>query len=192
MVKNLSRRHIASVLSVLALLNAPDLAHSSYQPRSIANYEVQPISPAVVSERYTGFILARNPNLQESEALHIAEQTTKWASQFALDEKLLLAIMSQESSFVKSASSHAGAKGLMQVLPKYHRTKLDTAKVVVGTSNLFSVETSIYLGAWIFRECLNRYSTVKNALRCYEGSVGKRSEYDKLVLKNYQELLNTL
>ena len=93
-----------------------------------------------------------------------------------LNPQLVLAMIKQESNFNKFAKSRAGAKGLMQVMPKWHRDKLKGR-------NPYSEKVSIEVGSIIFRDCLDRFSNNKRrAFSCYSG--GAKNYMSKVT--NYQ------
>jgi len=57
-------------------------------------------------------------------------------------------MMRNESGFESTAKSKQGAKGLMQVMPKYHREK-------ISSRNPYDVVVSIDVGARVLREYLD-------------------------------------
>lgn len=70
------------------------------------------------------------------------------AERLNLDPMRILAITRVESRFNPNATSHHGAKGLMQVLPRWHRDKLR------GRSP-YNPDTSIEVGSRIYKEYLD-------------------------------------
>jgi soluble lytic murein transglycosylase len=49
--------------------------------------------------------------------LHYRESVERWAAARDLPVPLVLGVIRQESAFDLSATSHAGARGLMQIMP---------------------------------------------------------------------------
>lgn len=93
-----------------------------------------------------------------------------------LDPQLVLGIIEVESRFRKYAISHAGARGLMQVMPFW------TTEARRTGDNLFHLRTNLIYGCWILRHYLDRENgDYFRALGRYNGSLGK-SEYPNLVL----------
>lgn len=94
-----------------------------------------------------------------------------------VDTDVIFGLIATESSYNRLAKSSEGAKGLTQVIPRYHKKKL------VGR-NLFKIEDSVYAGIAVYRECLeNNRHNKKQALKCYVGSKGKKGErYAKTVM----------
>ena len=118
----------------------------------------------------------------KDDARAIVKYTMKWAKQFNLDPKLILAIQKEESRFDKYAISTAGALGLMQVIPKWHLDKIVDAKKLTGNPELFNIETNIYLGVRVIHDCLKQFKVDRALETCYSGGhVG----YANRVLNNY-------
>ncbi len=70
------------------------------------------------------------------------------------------------------AHSVAGAKGLMQVIPKYHLDKLMDHG---GEHVLLEPEVNIQVGAQILREYLRRFGETETALQMYAGAFDEPS-----------------
>jgi len=80
------------------------------------------------------------------------------AKRFEYPASLIFAIARQESAWQKDATSHANARGLMQLIPS---TALDAAKKVGvrhKTSQLYIPEHNILLGSFHVSELLEKYS----------------------------------
>jgi soluble lytic murein transglycosylase-like protein len=97
-----------------------------------------------------------------------------------LDPLLLLAMISVESRFNPFAESALGAKGLMQIIPKYHQDKLEA---LGGDAAVLDPETNIRLGAQILREYVARTGTLEAALQFYNGAASDASgQYAQKIL----------
>jgi soluble lytic murein transglycosylase-like protein len=80
----------------------------------------------------------------------------------------VLAVIDVESAFDPAAVSHAGARGLMQVMPFWLK------EIGRPEDDLFDVETNLRMGCTILRHYLNRArGDVTEALARYNGSYGK-------------------
>jgi len=88
--------------------------------------------------------------------------------------------MRTESGFISNAKSRYGAIGLMQVVPRYHREKLQKR-------NPNKESVSIEVGVQILKDCFNKFNDNKyKSLNCYSGGGGKK--YSTTV-NNYQKSL---
>lgn len=99
------------------------------------------------------------------------EYVNKYADMFDLDPDMLNAIMYQESTGNPRAVSPAGAAGLMQLMPA-------TAEAL-GVTDRFNPEQSIFGGAKLLREELDRFGDPELALIAY--NAGSRN------LKNWMK-----
>ena len=97
------------------------------------------------------------------------------AESAGLDPQLVLAVIDIESNFNRYALSHAGAQGLMQVMPFW--------KDVYGRPNddLYNPLISLRYGCTILRHYMDLHSNPIDALAAYNGSLGK-SKYPNKVL----------
>jgi len=84
----------------------------------------------------------------------------------SLDPQLVLAVIDIESNFDRYALSHAGAQGLMQVMPFW--------KDIYGRpdDDLYNPITSLRYGCTILRHYIDRHRTIEDALAAYNGSLG--------------------
>jgi soluble lytic murein transglycosylase-like protein len=89
------------------------------------------------------------------------------AREVGLDPLLVLAVISVESRFNPIAESVMGAKGLMQIIPKYHADKLAAAG---GEDAVFDPESNIEVGARILQEYVRRTGTLEAGLQFYNGA----------------------
>lgn len=91
-----------------------------------------------------------------------------------LDPQLVLAVIDIESNFNRFAISHAGAQGLMQVMPFW--------KDVYGKPNddLFNPLVSLRYGCTILRHYMDKYEDPRKALAAYNGSLGRDIYPDKV------------
>jgi soluble lytic murein transglycosylase-like protein len=80
---------------------------------------------------------------------------------------LILAVMAVESRYNPVAESNMGAKGLMQVMPKFHQEKLLEHG---GEPALLNPEVNIQVGAQILREYVRRFGELETALQMYAGA----------------------
>ena len=84
-------------------------------------------------------------------------------------KNILIAIARVESRFDPHAISKAGAKGLMQVLPKIWTKKLKEEGSLDDERDLFLIDISIKSGHRIFVDYLDSSKTIEEALTKYVG-----------------------
>lgn len=87
--------------------------------------------------------------------------------QHSVDPLLILAVMAVESRYNPVAESSVGAKGLMQIIPRYHLEKLLDHG---GEDALLDPEVNIMVGARILREYQRRLGDTEAALQMYAGA----------------------
>jgi soluble lytic murein transglycosylase-like protein len=112
------------------------------------------------------------------------------AQEVGLDPLLVLAVISVESRFNPIAQSVMGAKGLMQIIPKYHRAKLVE---LGGEAALWDPEANIRVGALILQEYVTRTGTLEAGLQYYNGAFWDgRALYAQKVLSERARLLEVV
>lgn len=108
------------------------------------------------------------------------------ANRHRLDPLLILAVVAVESRFNPIAESGAGAKGLMQVIPRFHLDKLEEHG---GEKAVLDPATNVLVGAAILREYLNRTGEMSAALQMYNGALNDADRrYSRKVLSEHQRL----
>ena len=92
----------------------------------------------------------------------------KYSQQLQLDPYLLAALMAQESTFTADIRSSANARGLMQLMPSTARryaTKLGIKPFT--TALLTQPEVNVRIGAYYFKELMDRFGGAHFALASY-------------------------
>ena len=125
-----------------------------------------------------------NKNISKAQAETIVLHVFNEAKRHKIDPLLLLAIIRSESTFNSNARSSEGARGLMQVLPRWHRDK-------IRGRNINDVKVNIEVGTTIINDCLNKYNdNVNRALGCYLGD--RSAEYVAKISATHRELKQIL
>jgi soluble lytic murein transglycosylase-like protein len=94
-------------------------------------------------------------------------------SRTGVDPLLILAVMAVESRFNPIAESVVGAKGLMQVIPKFHQDKLDA---LGGEDAVLDPMTNVMVGARILKDAVRRGGGLMPGLQLYAGAFGDDSQ----------------
>lgn len=101
---------------------------------------------------------------------YIENITKETAAKYNLDNKLLLAIIKQESGFNSNAVSSAGAQGLMQLMPETARK--------LGVNNPFDPAQNVDAGARHIKGLLAKYrGNLVLALAAYNAGGAKVDKY---------------
>ncbi|MBL8421761.1 MAG: transglycosylase SLT domain-containing protein [Dechloromonas sp.] len=103
-----------------------------------------------------------------------------------LDPLLIIAVIGVESAFNPYSQSVVGAKGLMQVVPRYHLDKLPDD---VDASGFLDPLTNVRVGAKVLHESISRSGGVENGLQQFGGAVNDPDRrYSTKVLAEKQRL----
>jgi soluble lytic murein transglycosylase-like protein len=113
------------------------------------------------------------------------EEAHAAAEAFAVDPLLVLAVMAVESRFDPHARSGYGARGLMQVVPRFHREKLAEHG---GEAALSDPRVNVLVGTQILKESLGRSGGVRAGLQRYAGWEDEDQRYARKVLAEKQRL----
>ncbi len=100
--------------------------------------------------------------------LQLLKQIHAEATRAELAPELVLAVIEVESNFDRWALSHAGAQGLMQVMPFWLK------EIGKPDDNLFHVHTNLRLGCTILKYYLDKENgDLTRGLARYNGSLGR-------------------
>lgn len=140
------------------------------------------LSPAAASvfPHYRNYIQRHNKRLQTAQADAITYAILRFSEEYDLDPRLVVATVIAESDFRIAETSHAGAMGLIQLMPdEVQRLRL---------SNPYDPVQNIAGGVFLIKERLNRYSRSPNfkdataehiilALASYNAGMGAVKKY---------------
>jgi len=117
--------------------------------------------------------LAKFYRRSESDIRRYVRFAHESAQRNGVDPLLIVGIMCVESSLNPKATSHKGAKGLMQVLVAAHTKRF---KPFGGTKNAYDPRTSVEVGTRIIGGMIARTGTVKGGLKHYVGAANFRTD----------------
>lgn len=124
-------------------------------------------TPVEREQRAVSEYIAKRYRVSESAISEYVAAAYRAGAQYSLDPLLILAVMAVESRYNPVAESGVGARGLMQVMPKFHLEKLADHG---GADALLEPEVNIQVGARILREYLRRFRDTEAALQMYNGA----------------------
>lgn len=108
------------------------------------------------------------PSVSHQEKREVADSIYDACKMYDLPVELVLAVIETESAFNDTATSHKGALGLMQVLPRTGRAIAKEINVELGEKiGLFDRRTNILLGSYYLKKMLSRYKRLDHALLAY-------------------------
>jgi soluble lytic murein transglycosylase-like protein len=167
---------------------------SAQQPHAAQSVDTTPsrettvvLTPAEEGRyRVLAEYVAKRYRVSQQVAFDLVAVAHKAGREFQLDPLLIIAIISVESSFNPIAESVAGAKGLMQIIPKYHGDKLSEYG---GPDAVFDPAANIQVGAKILREYIRITGNLGSALQMYNGALSDTEDlYTNKVLSVKQRL----
>jgi len=130
--------------------------------------------PAAIAEgveereqRALAEFISKRWRIAETAATSFVSIAYRAGERYSVDPVLILSVVAIESRFNPVAESVVGAKGLMQIIPKYHLDKLLDHG---GEEALLDPEVNINVGAQILHEYYRRLQDQEAALQRYAGA----------------------
>lgn len=147
-------------------------------------------APADPARQAAAEYLARKYRVAREAAGEFVAAAFAAGHRVGVDPLLILAVMAVESRFNPIAESEMGAKGLMQVIPRFHPEKLAE---VGGESAVLDPHANILVGAQILREYIRKAGGVESGLQLYAGAAeDPAAQYAQRVLAERQRLEQAL
>ena len=180
------------------------LATLSEQPvlpgvSSVTALEAAPRAPADVADRAAAPAAVLSPRMQGAldyvkrrykvapEALvPVFEIAQLIGKEMRIDPLLIVAMIGIESGFNPFAESSFGARGLMQVIPRFHRDKVPQG---ANDSSLLDPVVNIRVGVLVLEEAIRRSGgSLIAGLQQYAGSSDTQASYANKVLAEKERL----
>ncbi|MDH3319823.1 MAG: lytic transglycosylase domain-containing protein [Betaproteobacteria bacterium] len=137
-------------------------------------------------QRAVAEFIARRYRVAETASTAFVSTAYRVGHEFAVDPLLILAVMAIESRYNPVAESSMGAKGLMQIIPRFHQEKLLEHG---GEHALLDPEVNIQVGTEILREYMRRFGQTEAALQKYAGAFDEpTAQYSGKVLAEKDRL----
>ena len=140
-----------------------------FEPSAVAAGPIQSQAETAVEreQRAVTEFIAKRYRVSDAAIASYVAAAYRAGEQYSVDPLLILAVMAVESRYNPVAESLVGAKGLMQVIPKYHLDKLVDHG---GEPALLEPEVNILVGTQILREYQRRFRDTETALQAYAGA----------------------
>ncbi len=163
--KVLSNTTAANFGSLLLNKNSLDVNGEIYNNKSLSNLSMAQALQNIEPENETSSI--NSTYASKSQLISMINQV---AQKHGVDEKLVQALIKQESGFNPNAKSKVGAIGLMQLMPS-------TAKAM-GVKNPYNAAQNVEGGVKYLKSMLNKYNgNIILALAAYNAGPGAVDKY---------------
>ena len=137
-------------------------------------------------QRAVAEFIAKRYRVADDAVARFVSEAYNAGHRFGVDPLLIISVMAIESRFNPVAQSDLGAKGLMQVIPKYHPEKVSEYG---GAEALLNPEVNIQVGTQILHEYLRRFGGTQAALQVYAGAAEEpTAQYANKVLAERSRL----
>jgi len=134
--------------------------------------------------------LARRYKVAQDATEQLVGAAYEAGNRLGMDPLLILAVMAVESRFNPIAESVMGAKGLMQVIPKFHQDKLEEHG---GEDSVLDPMTNILVGTRILKDAVRRGGGLMPGLQLYAGAFGDDGQqYAQKVIAEKERMQQTL
>lgn len=131
-------------------------------------FEPSSLSAILSATQQSSAVPMKNTSIGDDSYRDIISQA---ANKYNLPDKLISAVIKQESNFNNGVVSHAGAQGLMQLMP-------GTAKFL-GVKDSFDPVQNVMGGAKYLRQMLNQFGgNIELALAAYNAGPGNVKKHD--------------
>ena len=175
---------------VSALPGLPNLAELTDLAIAAESLEPTPAveaAPAVLSSRMLGALdyVTRRYRVSPEALVPVFEVAQLIGKERRIDPLLIVAIIGIESGFNPFAESAMGARGLMQIIPRFHRDKVPEG---AGDGSLLDPLVNIRVGVHVLEEAIRRRGSLVAGLQYYAGSSEPEGSYASKVLAEKERL----
>lgn len=158
-------------------------------PKSALN-ELEKMTPSMQTKvaNIATFIRSVNSRIDKKTAWREAAAIVHYCAKYNISTELAVGIAKTESNFDPGLTSKAGARGVMQVMWKYHAGMLQAKGIASSKEHLFDPERGIESGILLLSRYVETYGSIQKALNRYYGKVSE--SYVKKVDRNVAMLQN--
>ena len=159
---------VACVLAASAVFTLGAGRTLTAQGPSVEPIEVTPEVTPAPDPRRTALVdyLSDRYRRGPEETATFVDEAHAAGEVFNVDPLLVLAVMSVESRFDPAARSGFGARGLMQIVPRFHRDKLAEHG---GERAILDPRVNVLVGTQILKDYLRQNGSLQAGLQRYAG-----------------------
>jgi soluble lytic murein transglycosylase len=159
---------------------------------------------ATIISKTVQYLKGKKISTTDEKLKTIANSVYEESQKYAIDYRLILAVMKVESNFKNEAISRKGARGLLQVKPSLAKyiakdANMQTEKII----SLHEPETNIKIGVNYLSKLLDMFEDLASALHAYNVGPAKvkktsndnaplSTRFTKKVMNEYQQIIEVL
>ena len=169
---------------VLSSIRPAKLASETAAQAEESDIDLSSLGSADEHTRISTFLAKKYQVSQEATKLLVGAAYLA-AKETGVEPHLILSVMAIESRFHPFAESPMGAKGLMQVIPKFHMDKFEP---LGGQEAVLNPVANIKVGAMILKDYIQRFGGIEAGLKAYSGATGDDFGYPNKVIAERDRL----
>jgi soluble lytic murein transglycosylase len=161
---------------------------------------------AIIVSKTVRYLRGKGISTTDEKLKTIANSVYEESQKYAIDYRLILAVMKVESNFKNEAISSKGARGLLQVKPslaKYIAKDNGMEVTEVTSRSLHEPETNIKIGVNYLSKLIDMFENLTSALHAYNVGPSKvkkigalntapSTRFTKKVMNEYQQIIEAL
>ncbi len=118
--------------------------------------------------------------LKRAYPLHYHDFVQEACQKYNVEKELVFAVIREESKFKKEACSHAGAIGLMQIMPEtFFWLQKNNSAYEMDENHLKDPKVNIEYGTYLLSLLQKKYSEKRTALCAYNAGIGNVDKWLK-------------
>lgn len=161
---------------------------------------------AMIISKTVQYLKGKKIRTTDEKLKTIANSVYEESQKYAIDYRLILAVMKVESNFKNEAVSSKGARGLLQIKPSLAKyIAKDTGMQVEGVTSLslHEPEKNIKIGVNYLSKLIDMFENITSALHAYNVGPSKVKKigalntapstgFTKKVMNEYQQIIEVL